>query len=182
MFGDAFWSAVITAIISAIITNLCLWWHKKADYKRDYYKKIIDKRMNAYDKLAIVIADICIKTHYAGEPESGEVYVCFNNFEKLSNANERLVILLGEMNWFSPEIFGEIKSLNNIFANVLDNISKDYINGKEWSFLDYLEAEKNVHSFIEETISKIKKISINDRMRLDDVEGFFKEQKEQIIK
>ncbi len=56
LFDNAFWNAVITAIISAIITNLCLWWHKKADYKRDYYKKIVDKRIKAYEVVEKLIA------------------------------------------------------------------------------------------------------------------------------
>lgn len=182
LFDNAFWNAIVTAVISAIVTNVCLWWHKKADYKRDYYKKIVDKRIVAYEKLAEVIADIGIKTHYAGDVESGEVYICFSNFKKLDNANKKIVVLLGEVNWFSPEIFSEIRNLNNILANVLDNVSKDYLNGKKWTFINYLEAENNVHSIMEKTIFRIKKLSIDDRMHLDDVEGFFKEQKEQINK
>lgn len=182
MFDNAFWNAIVTAIISAIVTNVCLWWHKKTDYKREYYKKIIDKRITAYEKLAEVIADIGIKTHYAGDVESGEVYICFSNFKKLDNANKKLVVLLGEVNWFSSEIFSEIRNLNNILANVLDNVSKDYLNGKKWTFINYLEAENNVHSIMEKTIFRIKKLSIDDRMHLDDVEGFFKKQKEQINK
>ena len=79
-------------------------------------------------------------------------------------------------------IFSEIINLNNILANVLDNVSKDYLNGKKWTFINYLEAENNVHSIMEKTIFRIKKLSIDDRMHLDDVEGFFKEQKEQINK
>lgn len=54
-----FWQAIVgSAVISTIISNLCLWWHKKNDYKRDYYKKIIDKRIEAYEELEEFVFNI----------------------------------------------------------------------------------------------------------------------------
>ncbi len=52
------WSSLIFAIltssvIGAIVSNLFSEWQKRNEYKRDYYKKIIDKRMKAYESVEL---------------------------------------------------------------------------------------------------------------------------------
>lgn len=66
-----FWQAIVgSAVISTIISILCLWWHKKNDYKRDYYKKIVDKRS---------ISDIIKKSEWY----SADVINCLRKIEEI---------------------------------------------------------------------------------------------------
>ena len=115
-----------------------------------------------------------------------------NNNDTLSESLEDVSKFMKEAAKINTDLTKAIKDLAKAFddsvdstnkeAKALDNVSKDYLNGKKWTFINYLEAENNVHSIMEKTIFRIKKLSIDDRMHLDDVEGFFKEQKEQINK
>lgn len=182
LFDNAFWNTVITAIISAVVTNACLWWHKKADYKRDYYKKIVDKRMNAYDKLAIVIANVGTKAHYLIDDKEQEIFIFFENYRALNKANIELTRVLAEVQWLSKTIYVELWNLNDIVAKVLDKVYKDQTEGKSWNDIDYRRIGINKHQQVKALINKINILSINDRMCLDDVKGFFKGQKEQINK
>lgn len=75
-----FWQAIVgSAVISTIISNLCLWWHKKNDYKRDYYKKIIDKRIEAYEELEEFVFNIDKMIYcFVAEPPF-LIYSCFED-------------------------------------------------------------------------------------------------------
>lgn len=182
LFDNAFWNTVITAIISAVVTNACLWWHKKADYKRDYYKKIIDKRIVAYEKIAEAITKVGIKSVYVINGEKKEIFVCFENFTRLDEANKLLISAIKELHWISPKTNKTLWELNNIIAKVIDEASSDSNKNKNWTDDDFKKRGIDLHEKLRNALSAVNISSINDRMHLDDVEGFFKEQKEQINK
>lgn len=182
LFDNAFWNAIITAIISAIITNLCLWWHKKTDYKRDYYKKIIDKRMNAYEKIAEAITKVGTKSVYVINGEKKEIFICFESFTKLDEVNKLLISAIKELHWISPKTNKALWKLNNIIAEVLDEASVDSSKKKKWTDDDFKKKGIELHKKLRNALSEVNISSINDRMCLDDVKGFFKEQKEQMSK
>lgn len=182
MFDNAFWNAVITAVISALVTNLCLWWHKKTDYKREYYKKIIDKRIIAYEKLSNGIAFVGLKATYSLGDKANEMHVCFENLKKLKEANEKIVSLKSEMCWLSKDINFKLKKLNDIFANLLDEVIEDNNAGNYWTITDAIEEGFRLYDEVENLLKTIKILIANDIATLYDVESFFKEQKEQTNK
>lgn len=182
LFDNAFWNAIVTAIISAIVTNVCLWWHKKTDYKREYYKKIIDKRITAYEKLSNSISFVGLKATYPLGDEVKEMHVCFEDLNKLKEANQKIVLLKSETCWFSKNILFNLVKLNNIFADLLDRIIKDNSNGNYWIYEDSIEEGFRLYNDIESLLNNIKILISKDITNLYDVEGFFEEQKEQINK
>lgn len=136
--------------------------------------------MNAYDKLAVVIANVGIKAHYMIDDKEQEIYICFENYEALNKANIDLTRVLGEVQWLSKIIYIELSKLNDVIAKVLDKVYKAQIEEQVWDDIDCQRIGIDKYQQVNALINKIKILSINDRMRLDDVEGFFKEQTEQI--
>jgi len=43
--------ALISSVFSILVTYLFRLWENSRNFKRDYYKKIIDKRINAYERV-----------------------------------------------------------------------------------------------------------------------------------
>ena len=73
------WSTLVVAILTssvvgAVVSSLFSEWQKRNDYKRDYYKKIIDKRLNAYEKLEAFIGMMDIEIEYELECFEAEAY------------------------------------------------------------------------------------------------------------
>ena len=102
-----FWQAIVgSAVISTIISNLCLWWHKKNDYKRDYYKKIIDHRIEAYEKLSIYLDSVWTKKRSTALKHETEIYSCFENEEELIKARQLLLSYCPGIHWYSEDVQG----------------------------------------------------------------------------
>lgn len=177
MLDNTLYNAIVTATVSAIITNVCLWWHKKADYKRDYYKKIIDKRMNAYQKLSNTISYIGLKSVCKFGDESRLMHICSGDIGKLKKANESIVSLKEEMFWLSKEVSSELTKLNTIIADFIDQFNEDWENEISWDIGDIMDARTELYDTMESTLLNIKKYIEVDIAKLDDVEEFFKEQR-----
>lgn len=171
-----FWQAIIgSAVVSTIISNGFLWWHKKNDYK-----KIIDKRMAAYENLAGVVARTGLRSMYSITNEVKEIYVCFESLSSLQRTNEDIMEALSEVHWYSPQIYQKLVELNGMIAGVLDREYKDKLQGKIWGDNDFRKIGVEEYCEFKKVLSEIKTLSIEDRMNLDKVEEFFGEQKEQI--
>lgn len=171
---NTLYNALITAIISGIITNGCIWWHKKTDYKRDYYKKIIDKRIAAYEKLFDCISFVGLKSTYSLGDEVIEMHICFEDLNKLKNTNKKIILLKSETCWLPNDINFELVKLNNIFADLLDRVIQDNSDGNYWSYEDSINEGLKLYDKIEGLLNRIKIMISNDIINLYDVEEFFK--------
>lgn len=189
MLDNTLYNAIITAIVSAFITNVCLWWHKKADYKRDYYKKIIDKRMNAYEKLQDYIGYIAISRSIKN-PEKNEgiydgvkMYDCFLKPESLHEASEATLKILNFAPWLADDIANSLYEINNILCLAQEVIG--YPSEKNLAYYNlelsilanefwYLNIGEQVYNDMYNNITIIRKGLLRDITRLDDVEDFLK--------
>lgn len=171
-------SSVVGAVVSSVFSE----WLKRNDYKRDYYKKIIDKRIATYERLATVITNVGLKATYFITNEEKEIYVCFESLSNLQKINEDLVMALSDVHWYSPRTYKKLRDINCIFAGVLDRAYKDRLKGKQWNDNDFREAGLGEHYKVKEALLEINDLSIKDRMKIDRVKEFFKEQKEELKK
>lgn len=124
---------------------------RSIDYKNDYYKKIIDKRINAYEKLVKIILEL--NRFSATE---GKTYPMF-----LANENSIKIItnylnMYGDiMFWLSPKLRNFLK----IYFSFLTSIA-NYIQGKEeYSGLKNFIEEK---SYLDFEIDDIKNYNFNE--------------------
>lgn len=192
MLDNTLYNALIMAIVSAIITNGCLWWHKKTDYKRDYYKKIIDKRMNAYEKLQNYIMKLAVSRqildiYISRISESNKsIYECFCKELGIDKALCDTIEIAGYSPWFSYEIIDGLYSINKILSEAKtvllyptpENIQiykfDDTVLGKDFLSIDI---GLKIYDEMYENIAMIKTAILRDIGNLDDVEGFLKMKK-----
>lgn len=189
VLDNTLYNAIVTAIVSAIITNVCLWWHKKADYKRDYYKKIIDKRMNAYEKLQNYVMKLAVSkqildVHTSKISESNKnIYECFCKESDIDKALCDTIEIASYSPWFSYEIIDGLYSINKILAEAktvilyptTENLQiykfDETALGKDFLSIDI---GVKVYDDMHQNIAMIKTAILRDIGHLDDVEGFLK--------
>lgn len=179
MMLSEFWQAIVgSAVISTIISNLCLWWHKKNDYKRDYYKKIIDHRTEAYEKLSIYLDSVWTKKRSTALKHETEIYSCFENEEELIKARQLLLSYCPGIHWYSEDVYSNYYNLARYLVDTLD-----VLNGTKEE--KTVQAQNNctvLNDYIADTICKLKIAVAEDRISFDKVEDFFNNQKQQIAR
>lgn len=97
-------------------------WSKNRDYKNDHYKKLVDKRLEAYQKLCEFIGEFDIEKRLliVGKDTKladGKPYLrCFDNNKLLNEAIEKYLNLTKYKYWFSNEIEVHLDKINKILV------------------------------------------------------------------
>ena len=123
-WGDFLKIALTSSLFSAVVTTGANYYFKKQDYKRDYYKKIIDKRLKAYEELETFMGGFCLKHEVynpildKNEVKSFEVLHCFTYEDGLKKANTDLLEVLKHSLWFSDEISENLSKINAFVCEV----------------------------------------------------------------
>lgn len=189
---NTLYNALITAGVSAIVTNFFLWWHKKTDYKRDYYKKIIDKRMNAYDHLQNYIMGLSVTTRILDyetseiSEDNKSIYDCFSGEAGIKKALKDNIEIAGYAPWFSYEIIDGLYKINRILSKARTILLYPTSENLKIYNFDETELDKNLLSVeiglkvyyeMYENITMIKAAILRDITKLDNVEEFLKDKK-----
>lgn len=145
---------------------------KHFDYKREYFKKIIDKRIETYERIVRIINTISMKADYFSKDKKFKMYICFESLRKLRKVNNNLIYILKERLWISPELYKEIVKLNDIIADIIGEIKIQQASGKKYNLYSMGISNYNDMKLI---IQNINTICSEDMMNFDDVENFFKE-------
>lgn len=152
------YAAVFTALASIIGALLTIYFNlrgKKIDYKRDYYKKIIDKRINAYEKLYNIISNGAIFDIANDESFCG----FFVNVDKFHKYHTKLIELHKDLFWFSEKA-------KNLFVKYVELIgcANEYILGNTTYLEQFLKLDE---------LNSDKKISFSDiEPKIDEVEKY----------
>jgi len=146
------------------------------DYKRDYYKKIIDHRIDAYEKLSIYLDSIWTqKKSSALQPET-VIYSCFENEVELRRAHELLINYCPGAHWYSDAVYDNYSNLSRYLVNTID-----MLNGTIEEKTIQSQNNCNVIKYqIADTLCKLKIAIAEDRINFDKVEDFFDNQRQQI--
>lgn len=188
------WSTLVVTIltssaISAIVSSLFSEWQKRNDYKRDYYKKIIDKRLEAYEKLNKFICDMA-NTRRIMNPDLNETYEegtiifdCFVEKDSIKKSLEKTIDVLDYGVWYSEEISINLVKMNEILAFAVTtvehptvdnlkryNLNKNIISNSYW----HINLGAYLYKEFDNIVKNIKKAIVNDRKTLCEVEDFLK--------
>ena len=193
-WGDITKIALTSGISAALVTSGANYFFKKQDYKRDYYKKIIDKRLKAYEELEEFIGKFCVHMEIL-DPErnqkSGEgffVFWCFHEEDKLHIANDWILGVIQNALWYSDDINKSLKEVNEILAEVgtvlnkptaitVDNIEK-YNLGQTHINEDLIKyIGRELYGQLESLMKIIGKAVYRDLKNIDEVEKFLKDLK-----
>lgn len=184
------YASMFTAGASMIAAFCTIYFNlksKKIDYKRDYYKKIIDKRLNAYEKLQNYIGYIAVSMPIMN-PDKREsigdgvdIYCCFLKKKELSVASEKTLKVLSFAPWFSDDVANSLYSLNKILCDaqtVINHpstenlgyykLNEDILTNPNW----HLNIAVIVYNEMYKHITVIKKGLLRDIRTIDNVEGF----------
>ena len=183
----------IAPTIAAIIVFYT--WYSNRDYKNDYYKKILDKRIEAYSKLNYFVSKINIMDSFIipdkGTSKSGMAmpyFTCFNTMEMLSNTIDELSKLGEHLVWINQNTKSTFFLVNNIISDayiIASNPGKeemmnmfltDIIPKKNYDKTDekYLTIALGIRNQkrMSFCISKLKKMIHDDYKSMDNIKKF----------
>jgi hypothetical protein len=108
-----------SSLLSAGLTSLITLLVSKANYKREYYKKLLDRRLNAYEEVELVINSLStfIRT------DKGELcpFVCAGGEQRRIEFLGMILRTSSHSLWLSSEVSGLLTELNVFMLNEIDN-------------------------------------------------------------
>ena len=117
-------SVAIGSIVAAIISGLLNMLIQDRDYKRDYYKLIISKRITAYQYIEtqLNVMKVAVAT------EGGGYYMMFGNTSNdFFQFQTNLAFALANSLWLSPETINALEKLNEAFFEINDKITDNIV-------------------------------------------------------
>lgn len=166
---DSIWitilsSAGIASIISAIVGYFFNVLMQKRRYKDDYYKMVINKRMETYQHIETQIQ--VLKLSLVDE-DAQPFFMMFNGDAKFFyEAQTNLTLATSNSLWLSQEMIDNLRQLQQDFltigAEITDDVNNNRIIGKKW------------YKKLGEDRRKVEDCLKQDLLSLYDVENFLK--------
>ena len=153
-----------SSVLSSILTVFFQWIFKFVDYRLDYKKKVIDKRLNAYENIDLIIWQLGFIT------QNGKMYWSgiFTSKTDFDNFVVNLVLARKNQIWISNKLLHKLTELNSFLTNLEnENTPKNDI--------DYKKIGNEHFEKIRKFRVEIEKIYKNDFKNLDKVRSFLNE-------
>ncbi|SHI59780.1 hypothetical protein SAMN02745146_1138 [Hymenobacter daecheongensis DSM 21074] len=164
-------SIILTSsLLSAFLTNIVNWLIQKNNFKNDYYKKLLDKRLNAYEEVEALISRMKPLIHL----EDGNACNIF--FTTGKHEYEMFVISLMKplmsSFWLSNAVSNKITELNVFLLNEISYKIEDLSDEQAATILENLGIKHR------ETIRNIRKeienLLYSDLKTLHNISSFVK--------
>lgn len=158
-------SSVIAAILSVIVSAFVSLKLKHLDYRNEYYKKILEKRLEAYKyvetQIAVLKGAVLDKD---GRPYHQMFSYGEDDFHKFQG---NLIVAMAYSMWINEETTNEMENLNEIFfkiSNKTNNSSPD----------EMVEFGKQNYNAISTARKKLEHNVRQDLLNLHDLKRFMK--------
>jgi hypothetical protein len=159
--------ALTSGASASLITFLANYYLKKQDYKRDYYKKITDKRISAYEELENIISEFRYTKKYENcSKESKYYHSCIDTLNKRQDIINQIRSCLKRKIWLSRSMGVKLSMLYLILMDCNEKDESAYQN----KLVDKYER-------ITRITFGMRKILIEDLLKLYDIEHFLKQPK-----
>ena len=155
-------SGAFSVFLSAIFTS----WNNDENYKRDYYKKIVEKRFGAYETVENTIRYLNLTLY--DKNLNGVYFAIFSEISVWTDFNKSLFEAQLQSRWLSSDTQKSIQNLSLTISKIGENIS--VINNAE-------NLEDAASPFLTQIIEIKKELntsSLQDFQNLHDVDTFFK--------
>lgn len=113
-----------SATISAIVGGLMSWWFQEKSYRNDYYKTIISKRLEAYESVAHIIAQLRISVVDENDKKPFHIGLYESPNQLFSTLMSMCLAAMSNL-WLSEKMIEKITSLNRITYLIGVNNSSD---------------------------------------------------------
>jgi hypothetical protein len=159
--------AAAASLASSTITALVTWKSKDKEYKNDYYKKVIDKRIKAIESaehLLSLFSSISLIT------ENGEFYHSFfDNYEKYEKWENKIDDVSIFSIWYSEPTLQALMNLTKSVSTILEEIKN--VDVKNNNIHDIYISN---YALIDNQKKSAETAIGNDMHKLYDVDTFFK--------
>lgn len=113
---------ISSSVVAAVLTSIINWLLVKQNYKNDYYKIILEKRINAYENMNSLVSEMSVLTNM------GDYLIptiCFT-VESFDNFQIKLALSVSDGFWLSSELSSKLSETNVYLLNNISNkISTD---------------------------------------------------------
>ncbi|WP_221389945.1 hypothetical protein [Dyadobacter sp. NIV53] len=164
---ENFTLVLTSSVLAATLTSLVNWLLQRNNYRNDYYKKVIEKRMSVYDEVSKVMGRLQIINVSPSNKKSHAVFLDHNQYEDFA-------IMLAKASlegiWLSNNCSKLLTTLNEFLYNTFRDIPEISDNKR----LDSMNiAEKNF-SEISRQRELIRDQILKDLLIMYEVKSFLK--------
>jgi hypothetical protein len=154
-------SAVVSGLVSALLTGWFGRLTKKDEYKNGFYKLVLDRRMKSYEVVERLI--LSVKTAVHGE--DNRLYHLAFAHEDVSMATNKLMLetMQGAM-WLSDDLFSATRELNHLM----------FSKAKDGSWIDF---GKKHYQAIAKLRIRMETLLVRDMLELHNIPAFLKRKK-----
>lgn len=162
-------STLIAGITSAIVSFLTSLHLRKVDYRNDYYKEIIKKRMDAYE---YIDAQIAILKPVVLDDNDGRAYHIIFSYgeDEFLNFQKNLFVAVSYSMWIDKHTTGELENLNGLFYSLNNKIHLK-------TNSEAIEIGKEYYEKISDSRFRLEQATKKGLYNLHDVKKVFKSEK-----
>ncbi|MCS4164771.1 hypothetical protein [Sphingobacterium sp. BIGb0116] len=157
-----FTSTLIAGLVSAIVTYFFNIRLKREDYKNEFYKKILDKRMIAYGYLEAQIA--VMKTTILDDDNCAYHYIFSQGMDKFHEFSKNLHLAMSYSLWINDNTVKKMENLNDLFLKI-DANSNDK---------NLISNAKENYQLVAKLRRELEQTLRDDMINLHKIEGFNK--------
>jgi len=162
-------NTVIATVLSTIVSTIVGIKLKSLDYRNEYYKKVLDKRLEAYRFLEMQIA---ILKNTVLDDDKQPYHMIFSYGEdEFNKFQTNLITAIANSIWIHEDTVSEMESLNEIFFKIsrkINNASEDKV----------VAVGKEYDNQISTSRKKLEMLVRSDIHNLHDLKKFMKEKRD----
>lgn len=160
-------AVISSSVLSSILTATINWKLHTSNYKKEYYKKILEKRLGAYESVQLTISKLAFQMQL-------ENYICHSIFFNVQSYDSFVIDLAMSVEkgfWLDNSTQSKLTELNvfliNNISNKVDHSKEDHNQLYQKLGNTYLEEIRRFRVEIEASIN-------SELSKLHDVDRFFK--------
>ncbi|WP_422842814.1 hypothetical protein [Acidovorax sp. M2(2025)] len=159
-----FSSSLLSGVVGALIAGAFGLRGKRNDYVNDYFKTIIKRRLEAYERLEQLINALKLTVL---DDDQRPYHQVFSNEATWTEVYKLFLDSTSHPLWLSSEVFSKTRELNIMFLKASHDKR------------DLIEFGKSNYPPIAELREEVERVHAKDMLNLHNVEHFLKQKKEQ---
>lgn len=169
--GSVLATAFGGAALGALITGGFSIWLNRKNYKRDYYKKIIDKRIEAYQELNNFLNYMRIYNYVQLDGKNKIIQKAFISEDEYNTVLDKLKSIHESTIWLSKDLADMFYDFSNLLIYI-----KDYIYNEDYK-IKYWLSENNKDDLLKKVEEEKEKIKNNFPNQLKSISNMRSENK-----
>ena len=169
--GSVLATAFGGAALGALITGGFSIWLNRKNYKRDYYEKIIDKRIEAYQELNNFLNYMRIYNYVQLDGKNKIIQKAFISEDEYNTVLDKLKSIHESTIWLSKDLADMFYDFSNLLIYI-----KDYIYNEDYK-IKYWLSENNKDDLLKKVEEEKEKIKNNFPNQLKSISNMRSENK-----